>query len=168
MIPARVGAALAGVAFGLDQASKYWAVSILDLGSHPPVRLLPVLDLLLARNKGISYSLFRADGLAGQAVLIGVALIALAMIAVWIWRTPHRLTAAGLGLVAGGAAGNAVDRIRTGAVTDFLYFHTPMSLGPLSNYVFNVADAAIVGGVALLLYESVIGERRVAESVTKG
>ena len=61
-----------------------------------------------------------------------------------------------LGLLIGGALGNAIDRLVHGAVADFLYFHTPVSLGPLSNYVFNIADAAIFVGVMLLLYEFLV------------
>ena len=162
MRPLRLGALLAVVVLVVDQATKYWAVHVAALDQRPPVPLLPFLDLVLARNAGISYSLFSADGLFGRLVLIGVALAALVVIGVWMSRTPHRLTAAGLGLVGGGAAGNVIDRARTGAVIDFLYFHTPVSLGPLSNYVFNVADAGIAVGVAVLLYESVTEGRRTA------
>lgn len=155
----RLGAAAALAVLLLDQASKVWAVGALDQETHPAIRLLPFLDLVLARNHGISYSLFRAEGLTGRLVLIGVALAALVVIAVWIWRTRSALSALGLGLVAGGAAGNVIDRIRTGAVIDFLYFHTPIFLGPLSNYVFNIADAGIFVGVCVLLYESIMAGR---------
>ena len=163
MTPLRLGLLLASLVLVLDQASKFWIVHVFALGERPPLRLLPVLDLVLAHNRGISYSLFRSDGPIGRLVLIGVALAALGIIAVWISRTHSRLTAAALGLVAGGAAGNVIDRIASGAVIDFLYFHTPFSLGPLSNYVFNVADAAIVAGVLLLLYESFTAARRPGE-----
>lgn len=168
MTPLRLGLLLAALVFALDQGSKYWIVHVFALGERPPVRLLPFLDLVLAHNKGISYSLFRADGLAGRLILIVVALGALGVLVLWLARTPRRLTAVALGLVAGGAAGNVLDRMTVGAVIDFLYFHTPFPLGPLSNYVFNVADAAIVVGVALLLYESVRGEPPSPEPVKKG
>lgn len=168
MRPARLGALIALAVLALDQASKYWAVAVLDLGNRPPITLLPFLDLVLAQNHGISYSLFRAEGLGGRLVLIGVALAALCVMAVWLARTPSRLTALGLGFVAGGAAGNVIDRIRTGAVIDFLYFHTPVFLGPLSNYVFNVADAGIVAGVCLLLYESLFPGRPAPEDAKPG
>lgn len=168
MRPSRLGALIALAVLVLDQPSKYWAVSILDLGNRPPIPLVPFLDLVLAQNHGISYSLFRAEGLAGRLVLIGVALAALGVMAVWLARTPSRLTAVGLGLVAGGAAGNVIDRIRTGAVIDFLYFHTPVFLGPLSNYVFNVADAGIVVGVCVLLYESLFPGRSAPDVAKSG
>jgi signal peptidase II len=70
-----------------------------------------------------------------------------------MWRAPRRLTAAALGFVIGGALGNVADRLRHGAVADFFFFHTALPVGPLANYVFNVADAAIFVGVALLLLE---------------
>ncbi len=138
----------------LDQASKYWMVHVFDLPARGTIPLLPMLDLVLAWNKGISYSLFRTDSVAGRLVLIGVAAVALVVLGFWLARAPRRLTAVGLGLVAGGAAGNVLDRLFYGAVADFLFFHTPFPLGPLSNYVFNLADVGIVAGVGCLLYES--------------
>lgn len=161
MTPARLGFAVAAATALVDQATKVWAVA--ELAGREPIKILPVLDLVLAWNRGISYSLFPADGLAGRLALIGIAIVALVVLAFWIARTPSRFTAVALGLVAGGAAGNVVDRARTGAVIDFLYFHTPVPLGPLSNYVFNPADAAIVLGAAGLLYESFTSGRRVPD-----
>ena len=162
MSPAALGLALALSVAALDQASKAWALHA--LAGEGPRPLLPGLDLVLAHNPGISYSLLRADGLAGRLILIAIALAALTALAVWIARTPSRLAAAALGLIAGGTVGNVADRIRVGAVVDFLYFHTPVPLGPLSNYIFNVADVGITAGCALLLYESITTGRRTAET----
>jgi signal peptidase II len=66
--------------------------------------------------------------------------------------------------VVGGALGNAIDRLLRGAVADFFYLHTTLPVGPLANYVFNVADVAITAGVALLLYESFFPPPPPAES----
>jgi len=74
---------------------------------------------------------------------------------VWMAGARRRVLAVSLGLIAGGAIGNAIDRVVWGAVLDFVYFH----VGSFSWYVFNVADAAIVAGVAGLLYDSLVGER---------
>lgn len=149
-----VGAAAAGLAFAADQISKYWMIEVFRIDARPPIRLAPFLDVVMAWNRGVSYSLFRADGPYGRWALLGVAGVALAALGVWLWRTQDRLTGLGLGLVIGGALGNALDRWRYGAVADFFYFHTTLPVGPLANYIFNIADVAIVAGVALLLYES--------------
>jgi signal peptidase II len=74
-------------------------------------------------------------------------------LAIWMVRTPSRATALALGLIIGGALGNAADRIARGAVADFFYLHTSLPVGPLANYVFNLADVFITLGVALLVFE---------------
>lgn len=84
------------------------------------------------------------------AQLAGLTVVA--VLATWLWRTLNRWVGAGLGLVIGGALGNVSDRVRQGAVTDFLDFHWGTYHWP----AFNFADVAIVGGVVLFL----IGERR--------
>ena len=100
----------------------------------------------------------RALGLSPRALGLSAALIALTLDqAHKFWMLvvyDSRLTGLALGLVIGGALGNAVDRVMRGAVADFFYLHTSLPVGPLANYVFNVADVFITGGVALLLYES--------------
>jgi signal peptidase II len=153
MTPRTLGLATAAAVFALDRAHKLWMLDIYGVATRPPLRLLPFLDLVLAWNRGVSYSLFASGSAAGRWLLLAVACVAIAVLLVWMWRA-RRVTALGLGLVVGGAAGNACDRLIYGAVADFFHFHTPFSLGPLSNYVFNVADVGIVAGVALLLYES--------------
>lgn len=149
-----VGAAAAGLAFAADQISKYWMIEVFHIKTRQPIRLAPFFDVVMAWNTGVSYSLLRADGPAGRLALLALALAAIGALGVWLWRTQDRISALALGLVIGGALGNALDRWRYGAVADFFYFHTALPVGPLANYVFNVADAAIVAGVALLLYES--------------
>lgn len=162
--PPRLGLLLALATFLVDQASKYWFVHVFDLGARGSIGLLPFLDLVLAWNKGVSYSLFRTDEAWGRALLIGVAALAIVAIGFWLRGARDRWTAVALGLLAGGAAGNALDRLHYGAVADFLHFHTPVPLGPLSNYVFNVADVGIVLGVAALLYESLTSRRPAADA----
>jgi len=149
-----IAAAAAGVAFAADQISKFWMIDILGLEDRGPIRLTPFLDVVLAWNPGISYSLLRADSLMGLLGLLALAALAVGVLGAWLWMTTDRLTALALGLVMGGALGNALDRARYGAVADFLHLHTTLPVGPLANYVFNIADAAIVAGVMVLLYES--------------
>ena len=109
----------------------------------------------MAWNPGISYSMLSADGPVGRVALLALAILAVCVLGLWLWRTTDRLTALALGAVIGGAIGNGLDRWSYGAVADFFYLHTTLPVGPLANYVFNVADCGIVAGVALLLYESI-------------
>ena len=134
----------------IDQAHKFWMLDVYDIASRQPVRVLPFLDLVMAWNRGVSYSLFEAHSEIGRYGLLAVTLAATLFLAVWMWRAQTRFTALGLGLVVGGALGNAIDRAAYGAVADFFHFH----VGTFSWYVFNLADVGIVAGVALLLYES--------------
>ncbi|MGO9389141.1 signal peptidase II [Rhodoblastus sp.] len=149
-----LGLASALIVLALDQASKIWAIGLLGGPEHPVIALTPFLALTLSWNRGIAYTMLRSDGDLGRYALVGVALVAVIFLTVWLWRAHRPAAAAGFGCLIGGALGNALDRLVHGAVADFLYFHTPFSLGPLSNYVFNLADAGIVAGVALLLYDS--------------
>ncbi|CAN5448825.1 signal peptidase II [soil metagenome] len=147
-----LGLTVALLTFGLDQAVKWWMLSVFDIAARQPVSILPVFDLVLAWNEGISYGLF-AGGMQWLLILMSVAV----SVGLWMWiaRTPRPLTASALGLILGGALGNALDRAIHGAVADFFYFHA----GSFDWYVFNVADVAIVAGVAALLYESATESR---------
>jgi signal peptidase II len=151
-----LGLSAAALLLAVDQASKFWAIGLLE--GPPPVSipLTPFLALTMSWNRGIAYTMLRSNSDIGRYALVAVALAAALAMAVWLWKARSRAGAIGLGLLIGGALGNASDRIVHGAVADFLYFHTPFSLGPLSNYIFNLADAGIVAGVALLLYESLL------------
>lgn len=154
--PRALGAVAALAALALDQANKYWMLNVYDIAARQPVTLTPFLDLVLSWNYGVSYSLFAArDGWVRYAMLAvqGAIVIGLGM---WLQSAAHRLSGLALGLVIGGALGNMADRLTRGAVADFFYLHTTLPVGPLANYVFNVADVAITAGVALLLYESLI------------
>src|SRR4029453_3563430 len=95
----------------IDQASKLWLLHVFDLPVRAPVRLTPFLDLVLAWNKGISYGLFQQQGPLGQWVPFALKVIAVALLWIWLARAGSRLTAVALGLIIGGAAGNAVDRV---------------------------------------------------------
>ncbi len=141
----------------LDQASKLWLFFAYGLAAKSPVKVLPVMDLVLTWNKGISYGLFQQDSEFGQWALFGVKIAATIFLWAWLSQAGTRLTALALGLIIGGALGNAVDRLAHGAVMDFVHLHTP-GYG-FNWYVFNLSDTAIVAGVALLLYESLRGDR---------
>jgi signal peptidase II len=155
----RLGLAVATASAGIDQATKLWLIYVFDLRARMPVRLTPFLDLVMVWNKGISYGLFQQEGRFGQWALLAVKAIAVALLWLWLTRAESRLTAVALGLIIGGAAGNAVDRFLHDAVADFILFHITTESINFSWYVFNLADAAIVAGVAGLLYESLFGGR---------
>lgn len=152
--PRLIGLAAVLAALALDQGHKFWMLEIYDIALRQPIRLTPFLDVVLSWNLGISYSMFAAQTEFGRIAILALQLSIVVLLLFWLWRTPRRLTAAALGLVIGGALGNVADRLLHGAVADFFFFHTALPVGPLANYVFNLADAAIFLGVALLLLES--------------
>jgi signal peptidase II len=156
-----VGLAVAVAAAVLDQASKLWLIFVTDLASRAPIALTPFLDLVLTWNTGISYGLFPQEGPLGQWALLALKVIAAVLLWIWLARASSRLTAVALGLIIGGAIGNAIDRLAYGAVADFVLFHIT-SLN-FRWYVFNIADVAIVVGVALLIYEMLLGSEGAKE-----
>jgi signal peptidase II len=155
----RAGLVTALLVATLDQAIKLWLLFVYDLGTKGPVRITPFLDLVLIWNTGISYGWFQQDGPLGQWALLTLKAVAVALLWIWLARAGSRLTATAIGLIIGGAIGNAVDRLAYGAVADFVLFHITTASWSFSWYVFNLADAAIVAGVVGLLYESLFPDR---------
>jgi signal peptidase II len=155
------GLAVAAVICVLDQASKLYLLFVFDLGANGPVRLGPLFDLVLTRNTGISYGLFQTEGPLGQWMLLGIKVLAVALLWIWLARSPGRLAALSLGLIIGGAIGNGIDRLAYGWVADFVFFHVSTATWHFNWYVFNLADVAIVAGVVGLLYESLVADRAV-------
>jgi signal peptidase II len=153
----RFGLAVAVVTAALDQASKLWLLFELDLGARGPLTLAPFLTLSLTRNTGISYGLFPQEGPMGQWILLALKAIAVVLLWIWLSRTTSRLAALSLGLIVGGAIGNAIDRIAYGWVVDFVLFHITTANFSFNWYVFNLADVAIVAGVIGLLFETLVG-----------
>ncbi|MGE5535932.1 MAG: signal peptidase II [Acidobacteriota bacterium] len=153
----RFGVIVAVVAFVLDQISKFYLVSIFQLGARGPVHIAPFVDLVLTHNTGISYGLLQNQGPLGQWLLFAFKIVAVMLLWLWLARATNRLSAAALGLIIGGAFGNAIDRFTYRAVVDFVYFHVNTSTWSFNWYVFNLADVAIVAGVIGLLYESLVG-----------
>jgi signal peptidase II len=153
MTPQREGAIVAVLALAADQVFKnvlLYGYSFKELGPLARVQLLPVLDLVMVWNRGVSYGLFQAGGLTGTIILSVFSLVAVAALSWWLRSADRRWLSWGLGLVIGGALGNVIDRILYGAVADFFYFH---AFGR-DWYVFNVADAAITVGVVALLVDA--------------
>ena len=150
-----LGLAVALVTVAIDQAHKWWMLGPYDIVNKGRVTITSFFDLVFVKNTGISYSLFDQDSQAGQNMLAAFAVIA--SLALWIWLARSgtgRLLAWSLGLIIGGALGNGIDRLLIGGVADFFSLH---AFG-FYWYVFNIADMAIVAGVAGLLYESLVVE----------
>ena len=149
----RFGIAFAAAILIADQATKFIVLQVMDLSPGVAIPVTRFLDLSLTYNRGISYGLWPQDSDLGRYVLIAISFAAAGFFVIWLGRTGSRLIAVALGLLIGGALGNAVDRLIHGAVVDFVSLH---AFG-WRWYVFNVADSAIVAGVVGLLYDAVFG-----------
>ncbi len=141
---------------GADQASKAWILYGIDLPRVGQVVLAPVLNLSMVWNRGVTFGLLNGVGGWSYLGLAGLALIVVVALGIWLRRADSPVVAISLGSVAGGALGNVIDRLRFGAVVDFIDFH----IGAWHWYVFNVADAAIVCGVVALVLQMQFAGRR--------
>jgi len=153
----RAGLLIAVLVLALDQASK-WV--ILTKVMRPPqvVEITPFFNLVMGWNRGVSFGLFHSDSPVHVIVLSGIAMVIVIALLVWLWRAVSRWTAVALGLIIGGALGNVIDRLRFGAVADFLDVHAFGYHWP----AFNVADSAIVVGAGMLILESLFSGREKA------
>lgn len=148
----RLGLLIAAVVLALDQVSKE---VILGAAAGLPVTVTPFFNLVLVWNRGISFGMLDAAGGATPWVLAGLSLAVVVALTIWLTRAKDRIIVIGLGLVIGGALGNVIDRIRFGAVVDFLDFHAAGYHWP----AFNAADSAIVVGAGLLILDGLLGKR---------
>jgi signal peptidase II len=140
----------------LDQATKWWVQTYVVTPPYITVEVTSWFNFILKWNKGVTFGLLAREEQWMSYAFIAAALLIIAFLLNWMMRAPTMTTALALGLVMGGAIGNVMDRIRYGAVVDFLDVHWQLKHW----YTFNVADAAIVCGVCLLLLESVTGEKK--------
>ncbi|MFD2263504.1 signal peptidase II [Lacibacterium aquatile] len=153
MTPRFAGGVAAFTAFGLDQLSKLWMLEwLVERGS---VVVLPFFNFSLGYNTGVSFSLFAGNGEGTRWALTGIAILAAIFFSVMAFKTRLWLEAVGYGLMVGGSLGNALDRIRIGAVVDFLDIHGWGWHWP----TFNLADSFLFLGVALLLLASAKGRK---------
>jgi signal peptidase II len=141
----------------LDQASKLWLLFVFDIGHRGAVKVTPFFDLVLAWNVGISFGWLQNDSQLVQIGLMIIKAVAVIVLAIWMARSRTLIATVALGLIIGGAIGNAIDRVAYGAVVDFALFHLQIGGKPFNWYVFNLADVAIVAGVTALLYDSFLG-----------
>jgi signal peptidase II len=142
---------------GFDQSSKEWARSSLEIHQPQPV-IAGFWDWELAMNPGVAFSSFAGGGVGTQIVLSILAMLALVGIGIMAARTApeQRLLRFALAMIGGGALGNLIDRMRDGAVTDFVRWRWHEHAWP----IFNVADAALLLGALLLIADSLVGHRR--------
>ena len=144
----RLGIGIAIAISALDQLTK-WIVLKMVMTPPQTIAITDFFNLVLVANRGISFGLLSSDSPWGQPLLIALALALSAMLVFWLRGADNRLLAGSIGLVLGGAVGNAIDRVNHGAVIDFLDFY----LGAYHWPAFNLADAAIVIGVAAIILE---------------
>ncbi|HUN51460.1 MAG TPA: signal peptidase II [Candidatus Sulfotelmatobacter sp.] len=156
-VPHWAGPLAAVLALALDQVSKHLLIDAL-IERPGGIVVLPVFNLVMVWNRGVSFGLFNSPTTQGW-IFIGLALVMVAVLAVWMARVATNWIAVPLGLIVGGALGNALDRYRLGAVADFFDFH----LGAWHFAAFNVADSAICTGVGLLLLDALFSGRESAK-----
>jgi len=152
-----LGLSLAVAILVVDQVHKWWMLSVYDIQAKGRVTVLPFLDLEFVKNTGVSYGLFLQNTRQGQWLLASFAALAVCAMAIWLARgVTTKLVATSLGLIMGGAASNAIDRLNLGGVADFFSLHAYGFYW----YVFNLADVAIVAGVVGLIYDSLGPSRK--------
>lgn len=152
----RTGLIFAALLLIADQVSKYWILEVVMLPERrniPIFEIGPVgLDLTMVWNRGVTFGLFSGDGAWNHLILAAIALVVAGFLLRWLARSETRMVTYALGAVIGGAIGNVIDRMRFGAVVDFVDVHA----WGWHWYVFNVADAAIVCGVLALVADALI------------
>lgn len=150
--PLTLGLVFALLSLLLDQFSKNWVIIEYGLQSRFIAEVTGFFNLVLVWNRGVSFGLLANHPEYMPYLLTVIASVLVIFLSIWMWRSKSRFMAISLGLVVGGAIGNIIDRIRFGAVIDFLDFHWYGMHWP----AFNVADSTIFIGVALLLVQTMI------------
>lgn len=150
-----IGLSIATATLISDQLSKYWILNyVLDTYSY--LKITSFFNIVNAWNTGVSFSMFSSSSMAGKFILSTAALMIVAALLRWLFKEKNRLLQAALGLIIGGALGNVADRIRLGAVFDFLDFHVSDLHWP----AFNLADSAICVGAAIILIEGLFFNKK--------
>ena len=164
---ALIAYALAIVVIVADQALKYWILDVYHLPQRladlvastgtdrPSIPVIGPFQLSLVWNRGVSFGFMNVEAAWTRWALTAFNLAVAAALAVWAWRLDKLTLAIAVGLIMGGAVGNAIDRIHLGAVTDFLDFS--MLRFP---WVFNIADSAITVGSVLLVWDLFLAPRK--------
>jgi len=149
LLPLGLGCAV--IVIALDQLSK-WVILTVVMDPPQIIEVTKFFNLVLVGNRGVSFGLFASDAMWVQPAFAGFASLVAVFLAVWMRCAANRFLALSLGMVIGGALGNAIDRLWHGAVVDFLDFHVADYHWP----AFNVADSAITIGVVFIIVEGFI------------
>jgi signal peptidase II len=144
------GLLMAAWVLGLDQYSKYYLLEVVGMNARPPIIVTDFFNLVMVWNHGVSFGMFAEHRM--PLVLIGVAAVMIVVLLVWLTRAESLKIVLAVGCIIGGAAGNAIDRTRFGAVADFFDVH----IGGYHWPAFNIADSAIFIGVVVLCYLSML------------
>ena len=140
---------LAALVFALDQATKLIVVDWMNLAERLRIEVWPgFVTFKMGWNRGVNFGLFASDSDAARWGLAAMALAISVGVALWARRRREPMLIVGAALVIGGALGNAIDRLRWGAVADFL---NVTCCGLVNPYAFNVADIAIFAGAAAIV-----------------
>jgi signal peptidase II len=158
----KLGLTAAAIALVLDQVSKFALYDLLVTKEQRAIEVLPFFNLVTVWNYGISFGMFNSGSASGSIIFVGLALAIVVALLVWLRNVTTPLVAAALGLVIGGAIGNVIDRLRFGAVFDFLDFHAAGWHWP----AFNIADSAICIGVFLLCIDALFLTRASAKKAS--
>lgn len=160
---AKIGSFFALLAFAFDRLNKWWFIDIFKLPEKGVVEILPIFDVVMVWNKGVSFGFLSASSDFGRWALVGLNLVIVAVLIYWLMSAQKKMVACAIGLVIGGAFGNIYDRVKFGAVADFFQFHW-------QNWyfaVFNVADSFIFIGAVVLIFNSTFGSEEKNNSTNK-
>jgi signal peptidase II len=135
----------------LDQLSKIYVLKITDASEQTVIKLTSFLNIVLTWNRGVTFGMFN-DLTYGKMIFTIFAIILTIILSIWMFKSKDKLEVSAIAMIIGGALGNIIDRIRFGAVVDFIDFY----IYSYHWYVFNIADSAICLGVMILLYINIM------------
>ncbi|MEM7121373.1 MAG: signal peptidase II [Pseudomonadota bacterium] len=151
----RLALVIAAVVLVLDQISKVWLLGVMEANAYLPIEITGFFNLVMVWNEGVSFGMLDVGTDMMRWILMAFALGVAVALLVWAHRAGGKVLTVGIGLIAGGAVGNALDRLFYGAVADFFDVHVSGYHWP----AFNIADSAITIGVVLLLYDTLFNRR---------
>lgn len=133
-----------------------WITTLPDKVSYAQFEVLPFYNIVMVWNYGVSFGLFNNQSTENAFLLVGISLVIVLALLVWMLGSPNKYASLGLALAIGGAFGNIIDRVRFGAVIDYIDIHAMGYHWP----AFNVADSAIVVGIGIVIIQSLFFEKR--------